>query len=193
MKRIIIAGVTLLTVFTLGACSNGSRLSDYVRPEDSSGAILSQSEAYNYERDGADISEKESSDVNAADSEVQSLESAESDSTESTEPESKIMEQESTETENTENNQNGSVDPELKAVLDEYEAFMDEYIAFMGKYENSDNMLDMLSDYAEIMKQYAGYMSTIEKYNPNEMSAADAAYYIEVTSRVSQKLLEAAY
>ena len=87
----------------------------------------------------------------------------------------------------------GVVDPGLKAFLDEYEAFMDEYVEFMKKYKDSGNSAEMLSDYLKMMERYAGFAEAAEKYDSDEMSAVDAAYYIEVTSRVSKKMLEVAY
>lgn len=87
----------------------------------------------------------------------------------------------------------GAVNPELKAFLDEYEAFMDEYVEFMEKYNDSGYSVEMLSDYLKMMDRYADFAETADKYDSEEMSAADAAYYIEVTSRVSKKMLEVAY
>lgn len=82
------------------------------------------------------------------------------------------------------------VDPELKAFLDEYEKFMDEYIDFMKKYDGSDNSVELISDYTSIMQQYAEFAETIEKYDSEEMSGADAAYYLEVVNRVNEKMLK---
>lgn len=92
-----------------------------------------------------------------------------------------------------ENVQADAVDPELKAFLDEYEAVMNEYVDFMKKYTKADNPIGMLADYTKILKQYTSFAQAIENYDSKEMSAADAAYYLEVTSRVSKKLLEVAY
>lgn len=83
------------------------------------------------------------------------------------------------------------VTPELKAFLDEYEAFFDEYIEFMKKYNNSDDSLSLMADYLQILEKYTSFTEAVEKYDSDEMSDADRAYYIEVTTRVSKKLLEA--
>ena len=48
----------------------------------------------------------------------------------------------------------------------------------------------MMTDYTKMLKKYGKYMEKVEKYDPDEMSAADASYYLEVTTRVSKKLLE---
>ncbi len=83
------------------------------------------------------------------------------------------------------------VDPELKAFLDSYEKFIDEYVAFMKTY-NSDpaNAVSMLAEYSRIMGTYAEFTEKLAQYDENEMSAADAAYYLEVTTRCTQKMLE---
>ena len=94
--------------------------------------------------------------------------------------------------ENTEGTEQApGVDPELKAFLDSYEKFIDEYVAFMKTY-NSDpaNALSMLAEYSRIMGTYADFTEKLAQYDENEMSAADAAYYLEVTTRCTQKMLE---
>ena len=84
-----------------------------------------------------------------------------------------------------------AVDPDLKAFLDSYEEFMDEYVDFMKKYTaDPANMVSMMTEYAEIMGKYAEFSEAIEKYDTETMSTADAKYYIDVTARVSKKLLE---
>ena len=84
------------------------------------------------------------------------------------------------------------VSPDLREVLDSYEAFMDEYIDFMQKYKDSDDITGMMNDYMTYMQKYSNLVSKINAMDTNKMSAADAAYYLEVTARVSQKLLNAA-
>ena len=92
--------------------------------------------------------------------------------------------------ENTEGTeQTPGVDPELKAFLDSYEKFIDEYVAFMKTY-NSDPANAMLAEYSRIMGTYAEFTEKLAQYDENEMSAADAAYYLEVTTRCTQKMLE---
>ena len=90
-----------------------------------------------------------------------------------------------------ENSAGNTVDPDLKAFLDEYETFMDEYMAFMKKYNESDNVMEMLSDYSSLMQRYSDFAEAINQYDTDEMSATDAAYYLEVVNRVNLKLLEA--
>ena len=85
----------------------------------------------------------------------------------------------------------GEVSPDVKEALDSYEAVMDDYVAFMKKYKDSGYSASMLSDYTDMMQKYTEFSEKINAMDTNSMSNADYAYYIEVTSRVSQKLLEA--
>lgn len=83
--------------------------------------------------------------------------------------------------------------PEFKEAMDTYEAFFDEYIAFMKKYAESDGTdLTLLSDYADYMSKYAETMEAFEEWENKELNTAETAYYIEVQTRISQKLLQVA-
>ncbi len=83
------------------------------------------------------------------------------------------------------------VDPDLKAFLDEYEAFVDKYVDFMQKYEANPSDLTLLTEYAEVMQEYVDFADKIDAYDSDSMSTADASYYLEVTTRCSQKMLAA--
>ena len=87
--------------------------------------------------------------------------------------------------------ENDGVTPELKAYLDSYEAYMDEYIEFIVEYTENPTDITLITKYAEMQLKYAEFAKAIEEYDQDEMSDADLAYYIEVTSRVNQKLLDA--
>ena len=87
---------------------------------------------------------------------------------------------------------NNAIDPEFKAAMDSYEEFMDEYVAFMKKYKANPSDLSLLTDYANYMSKYADFVEDFEKWEDEEMNAAETAYYIDVQARVSKKLLEAA-
>lgn len=83
--------------------------------------------------------------------------------------------------------------PEFKEAMDSYEAFFDEYVAFMEKYAASDGSdLSLLSDYASYMSKYTDMMADFEAWDSEDMNTAEMSYYIEVQSRISQKLLEIA-
>ncbi len=85
---------------------------------------------------------------------------------------------------------NGGVDPDLKAFLDSYEEFMDEYVDFMQKYNANPTDLTLLGEYADMMQKYSDFAAEADKYDSKEMSTADAAYYLEVTNRITQKMLK---
>ena len=85
----------------------------------------------------------------------------------------------------------GGVTPELKEFLDSYEEFVDEYVDFMKGYLNDPtNVVSMLGEYTEIMTKYTEFMDKIDKYDSKDMSVEDAKYYLEVTTRCTQKMLE---
>ena len=87
--------------------------------------------------------------------------------------------------------QTSGVDPDLKAFLDSYEEFVDEYVVFMKKYmADPTNAVSMLSEYSEIMGKYADFAEKVDQYDSKEMSTEDAKYYLEVTTRCSQKMLD---
>ena len=84
--------------------------------------------------------------------------------------------------------------PEVKEFLDAYEACMDEYAEFMQKYLNADptSMVSMMGDYYSILARYTEFAEKIDAFDESELTNAELAYYLEVTNRVSQKLLSVA-
>ena len=76
-------------------------------------------------------------------------------------------------------------------MMDQYEAFFDSYIAFLNQIENSGNVVSLYADYFDMLNKYAETMEKMEGIDANSLSAADQAYYIEVTSRITEKLLKA--
>ena len=83
---------------------------------------------------------------------------------------------------------------EVKEALDSYEAYMDEYIAFMERYKAADatDMVAMMGDYTDMLSRYSEFAEKIDALGESELTNAELAYYLEVTNRVSQKLLNAA-
>lgn len=78
---------------------------------------------------------------------------------------------------------------EFKEAMDSYEAFFDEYVDFMEKYTNSTNPAGMLTDYSNYMAKYSDAMAALSRVNDGTLSNEELAYYIEVQSRINQKLL----
>lgn len=84
----------------------------------------------------------------------------------------------------------GEVDLKFKETMDSYEAFFDEYVEFMKKYSESNDVMSMLTDYTDYLSKYADVMKKLNSIDESKLSAADAAYYTEVSARISKKLLE---
>lgn len=84
--------------------------------------------------------------------------------------------------------------PEVKEFLDAYEACMDEYVDFMQKYLSADStsMVSMLGDYYSILARYTEFEEKLDAFDESDLTNAELAYYLEVTGRVSQKLLSVA-
>lgn len=86
------------------------------------------------------------------------------------------------------------VDSEFKAALDQYEAFIDGYCDFLEVYlkADTDTQLSMMEDYAAWMSQYAEVMDAVRTLDAcqDQMTPAQLSYYVEVTARVSQRMIE---
>lgn len=82
--------------------------------------------------------------------------------------------------------------PEFKEAMESYEAFYDEYCAFMKKYKKNPSDLTLLSQYADMVSKLAEMDEKFEAWNENEMNDAELKYYLEVSNRITQKLLEVA-
>lgn len=88
------------------------------------------------------------------------------------------------------------VDPTVKAFGDEYEKFVDDYVEFMSKYNGADSTArtSMIGDYNQIMQQYVEVMDKVDKMNDEEntFDKDTYQYWIDLYSRCSQKMLDAA-
>ena len=63
---------------------------------------------------------------------------------------------------------------------------MDQYVEFMETYDSSDAAA--ILEYAKLMEKYAEFAKEAEEREDGEMSDEEAAYALEVESRVAQKL-----
>lgn len=105
-----------------------------------------------------------------------------------------VVEQEDSvdEAKDSSSNKTDAISSDFKKAMDNYEDFMDEYIAFMKKYESSNGTdISLLTDYANYVSKYAEMVEEFAKWENEDMNTAETAYYIEVQTRVSKKLLEA--
>ncbi len=92
----------------------------------------------------------------------------------------------------TEGDPTEEIDPAFKAAMDSYEKFFNEYVAIVKKYKDNPTDMSILSDYAAYMGQYADMVQKMEKWENEDLNAAEVAYYIDVQARISKKLLEIA-
>lgn len=95
----------------------------------------------------------------------------------------------SSDDDNDDSSSSGGVTPSFKKAMDQYEKFFDKYVEFMNEYKNGNGDL---TEYAEFMAEYSETMSKLEEIDEDTLSDADAAYYLEVMTRINQKLAEAA-
>lgn len=86
--------------------------------------------------------------------------------------------------------ESGKVSSKFKATMDSYEEFFDEYISFMKKYNDNPSDLSLLNEYSDYMSKYSDYMDKLNDIDEDELSAADAAYYLKVQARITKKLSE---
>ena len=87
-------------------------------------------------------------------------------------------------------NSSDTVSPDFKESMDAYEAFFDEYVAFMKKYNSSSDQYSMLSDYLSMLHSYSETMEALEEVESEDLSDADMKYYLEVMTRIEEKLLD---
>ena len=79
---------------------------------------------------------------------------------------------------------------DFKNAMDSYETFMNEYVDFMKKYKANPTDPTLISQYSSMLQKYTEQVSAFDKWDSSEMSTEEASYYLEVQTRVNQKLLE---
>ena len=80
----------------------------------------------------------------------------------------------------------------FKTAMDSYEKFMNDYVDFMKKYKANPTDISLLSEYADYISKYTSFMNDFNAWQDKKLNTAELAYYIEVQTRVSKKLLEVA-
>lgn len=80
--------------------------------------------------------------------------------------------------------------PEFKEAMDSYEAFYDEYCDILKKYNENPTDLTILSEYTDIMEESLEMSEAFEEWDNGELNDAELKYYLEVSGRVSEMLLE---
>ena len=82
--------------------------------------------------------------------------------------------------------------PEFKEAMDAYEAFYDEYCEFMVEYQKNPTDLTLLAKYGELMIKVTEMDKAFEEWEEGEMNDAELKYYLEVSNRIMQKLIDVA-
>lgn len=80
--------------------------------------------------------------------------------------------------------------PEFKEAMDSYEAFFDEYCEFMQTYKENPTDLKLIGKYAEMVARELEMNEKIEELDNGDLNNEELKYYIEVTSRITQKMLD---
>lgn len=81
-----------------------------------------------------------------------------------------------------------AIRPEFKKAMDAYEEFYDEYCDLMAQYTKNPTDFSLLTKYGNMLSKMTEIDAAFEKWNDADMTTAEAAYYLEVNSRVLQKL-----
>ncbi len=115
------------------------------------------------------------------------------ESPEITTPVASITEPQPTESSSIENSTpSNGIRPEVKDALDSYEALMNEYCTFMEKYNASPNDMTLLLEYTEYLSKYTDAMDKLNKLDNTEFNDEELKYYIKITNRVNERLLDVA-
>lgn len=176
MKKLFALLLVAAMCFSLVAC--GGQAEESKQPESSKTEEQTSTEQTSPKYDNQDLE---------AAAEEAAKEEAEEEETEVTED----TEVKTTTSEETDTDLVDGMRPEFKGALDSYEEFFDEYCEFMEEYaKKNPTDLKLIAEYAVFMKQYAETMEKMEALDDGEMNDAETKYYIEVTTRISQKLLE---
>ena len=80
--------------------------------------------------------------------------------------------------------------PEFKEAMDSYEEFYKEYCDVLKKYSNNPTDLSILTEYTKLMEQSVEMSEKFEAWDEGEMNDVELKYYLEVSGRVTQMLLE---
>lgn len=106
---------------------------------------------------------------------------------EDSKPESKNESKSESETESKADDSEG-VSSSFKETMDKYEKFFDDYIEFMKKYKEDSGNLELISEYTKWLSDYSDMLNEMNKIDKDSLSTEDLNYYIEVHTRILEKL-----
>ena len=97
---------------------------------------------------------------------------------------------EESETKNTTEPSTNGLRKDFKDAMDSYEAFCDEYCSFMTQYMQNPTDLSLLTRYAGMLSKYQKLTEDFEKWESQDLNDAEMKYYLEVQTRVAQKMID---
>ena len=80
--------------------------------------------------------------------------------------------------------------PEFKEAMDSYEAFYDEYCEFMKKYNANPTDATLLDGYMDMLDRSVEMTEKFEEWDQEEMNDEELKYYLDVSNRVSKKMID---
>lgn len=78
--------------------------------------------------------------------------------------------------------------PAFKEAMDTYESFYNEYCDFLSKYAQNPTDFSLLGQYAGMLSKAGEMDAAFKKWDEDDLNSAELQYYLEVNSRVLQKL-----
>lgn len=87
---------------------------------------------------------------------------------------------------------NSGLGTEFKNAMDSYEAFINEYVDFLIQYNNNPSDITLINEYQEYLTKYNTFADDFAKWEGKSLNQAEAEYYVEVQTRVTDKLAEVA-
>lgn len=82
--------------------------------------------------------------------------------------------------------------PEFKEAMDKYEAFYEEYCNVLQKYSENPMDMTLLTEYSNLMAKAVEVDEAFEKWGDEDLTNEELKYYLEVNTRVMQKMLDVA-
>ncbi len=81
--------------------------------------------------------------------------------------------------------------PAFKEAMDAYEDFYTEYCDFLKEYRTNPTDSSLLTKYGDMVERAKEMDEVFEAWNDSDMNETELKYYIDVTNRVMQKLVDA--
>ena len=80
--------------------------------------------------------------------------------------------------------------PEFQQAMDSYESFYNEYCDVLEEYMENPSDLNLLTKYSDLMLKAEEVDKAFEEWNEEDMTNEELQYYLEVSSRIMQRLVE---